>query len=90
MKKAESRSNFDGISRGILALFVFAIFCVSANITASYGTEPDFSGTDETRKIIKQSRKLTRAGLLDDAEKMLRRVVETDSRSTSAKVELAF
>ncbi|MBK6749272.1 MAG: aspartyl protease family protein [Pyrinomonadaceae bacterium] len=90
MKKAESRSNFDGISRGILALFVFAIFCVSANITASYGTEPDFSGTDETRKIIKQSRKLTRAGLLDDAEKMLRRAIETDSRSTSAKVELAF
>lgn len=90
MKHSENDRYFGRSKSGIFAVFIFTILCAITSASTSFALEPQTGGADETRKSIKQAGKLARAGLLNDAEAMLRRVIENDKRSSAAKVELAF
>lgn len=45
---------------------------------------------ESVKQLIKQAEKLTRKGNLEEAEKILRRVVEQNPKESKAKVKLAF
>jgi thioredoxin-like negative regulator of GroEL/predicted aspartyl protease len=51
---------------------------------------PDVQGGEDVAKIIKQAEKLTRKGSLPEAEKLLRHVLELDTKNNTAKVDLAY
>ncbi len=90
MKHSEKRTMVERLCHVMIAGF-FAITVLGAFASIpSYAVEPQTSGNEELRKMIKQAVKLTRAGLFDQSETILRRAVELDPKSTSAKLELAF
>jgi len=90
MKKSKSGTYFDRIKNGIFAVFVFSTLFASSAIGAVVSSEPQTTATDDARKIIKQAGKLTRAGLFDRSEEMLRQFIASNPQNTAAKVELAF
>lgn len=90
MIHSENGRYFGRLKSGIFAVFIFTTILIMAQAMSSYAVEPQTVGADETRKVIKQAVKLTRAGLLGDAEAMLRRLIENDKQSSAAKVELAY
>jgi len=69
--------------------FLLAMISATASLltlaTAAQSTKPE-----DTRKLIKQAAKLTRAGTFAASEALLRRAVEIDPRRSDAKVELAY
>ena len=68
-------------------LFVLILFLSSfASVFAA--TAP--SDSDEIKKLIKDANRLTRAGLVTDAEAILRRAVALDDKRTDAKIELSY
>lgn len=72
---------------GAVLLAFSTVFILPSFATAS-PLQPDTQ--DEIRKLVKQASKLTRKRLHDEAEVILRRAVEMDSRRSEARVELAF
>jgi tetratricopeptide (TPR) repeat protein/predicted aspartyl protease len=84
--------SFAGLARtglGIRRVFALA-FIVASLGTAIAAAETRTDGGDEVRRLIKQARRLTRGELLVDAEKLLRRAVDLDTKRSESKVALAF
>lgn len=67
----------------LLALILISSFAAFAAVSPS-------GKSDEVKKLIKQAVKLTRNGSLTEAETVLRRAVEMDSKRSDTKVELAY
>ncbi len=68
----------------------YALFLILTASFGSFAATPQTSRTPEPKKLIKQAAKLTRAGLLIDAENLLRLAVAADDKRSDSKVELAF
>ncbi len=90
MKQSKNGTCFGRIRYGIFAVFIFTTLFASSGVAAALVSEPQTATVDEARKIIKQAGKLTRAGLFDKSEEMLRQFIASSPKSTAAKVELAF
>lgn len=69
------------------AVLAFLLLLTSSTLAAQpYETDTK----DDIRKLVKEAVKLTRAGLLPDAEAKLRKAVSLDDKRTDVKVELAY
>lgn len=90
MRCSEYRRSSDIVFRRLIACFVAALIFVSFGTISSFGFEIEQQAAIDTRKVVKEAVKLTRAGLFEQAETMLRNVLQTDPHSTAAKLELAF
>lgn len=66
----------------ILLLLTFAVSTVFASDDVQQANE-------DSRKLVKQAKKLTRSGNLPEAEKILRRALEINPGSSDAKLNLA-
>ncbi|MFM9905572.1 MAG: aspartyl protease family protein [Pyrinomonadaceae bacterium] len=58
--------------------------------TTFYAASTFVDKPDEVKKLINEASKLTRAGLLPEAEATLRKAIEINTRRSDAKVELAY
>ncbi|HMT07990.1 MAG TPA: aspartyl protease family protein [Pyrinomonadaceae bacterium] len=70
----------------IVSLFAIAIIAIGANAAAAQTTQD----SNEIKRTIKEARKLTRASLNVEAEKLLRDASALNPDTSSLKVELAF
>ncbi|MEP6789239.1 MAG: aspartyl protease family protein, partial [Acidobacteriota bacterium] len=66
-----------------LALILLTTFAARAEL-------PRSADTDDVKKLLKQATKLRRSGAFDQAETVLRRVLEMDPKRSEATVELAY
>src|SRR5437764_13305093 len=69
------------------ACVVLLFIAVLASVPFVFGNDP--ANADDIRQMIKQAAKLTRAGSLAEAEKLLRQAVRLDPLRSDAKLELA-
>lgn len=66
----------------------FTIILITSTAAMAWSSSPN--GTDEIKKLIKEATKLSRAGLLVQAEAVLQRAIDLDTKRSEAKVELAY
>ncbi len=90
MKYSGFCAGFIRPSLGLKRVFGVFLFITSLIGAGLFAAESQTNRSDEVRRMIKQARKLTRAGSIPGAEVILRRAVELDSGRSDAKVELAF
>lgn len=90
MKHRANNKYFGIIRDRLFAVFIITVVLTSAAAANSLAAETDGSGSDESRKIIKQAVKLVRAGVFREAEDLLRGVLAANPSSSAAKVELAY
>ncbi len=69
--------------------YLFVLILLLSSFTSVFATTAT-SDNDEIKKLIKDANRLTRAGLVTDAEAELRRAVALDDKRTDAKIELAY
>ena len=72
------------LKRGLLPVIILLLLTFTSTFVVA--SPPP----DEIKKLIKEAGKLTRAGLLPDAEAVLKRAVALDENRTDAKIEMAF
>lgn len=78
-------------SGGALILVILALIVLAFSPSLLFSSSPYLSSPpDEVKKLIRQAAKLTRAGLNDEAEVLLRKAVALDTSRSIAKVELAY
>ncbi|MEQ1921263.1 MAG: aspartyl protease family protein [Pyrinomonadaceae bacterium] len=70
-----------------VAVLAFFVILTSSSL-AAHPVETDTK--DDIKRLIKEAAKLTRAGLLPEAEAKLLKAVGLDEKRTDAKVELAY
>ncbi len=80
---------FRNLLNGANCAAVTALLLILIASPAEFASIPQPEPTVEPKKLIKEALKLTRSGLLPDAEALLRLAVAADTRSDS-KIELAF
>ncbi|MBL8182859.1 MAG: tetratricopeptide repeat protein [Blastocatellia bacterium] len=78
-----NRSKLTVQHAAMLAIVMLA--CLSAAVNAQATKD-----SNEVRRIVKESTKLTRAGVNDQAEKLLRDAIVTHPGASSLRLELAF
>lgn len=71
----------------ILILFLL-LFSLSANILA--GDDVQSINPEDTKKLLKQAKKLHRKGENREAEKILRQIIARHPQNTQAKLDLAY
>ncbi len=74
-----------GLKKAAVLLILSAVLSISPVLVFASDTKGD-----DVPDLIKKAAKLTRKGLLADAETLLRKAVELDPNRSDAKVELAF
>jgi tetratricopeptide (TPR) repeat protein len=70
-----------------VAVLTFLVISTSSTLSASAAATDT---KDDVKKLIKDAAKLTRAGLMPEAEEKLRKAVALDTNRTDTKVELAY
>ncbi|MBP7415684.1 MAG: aspartyl protease family protein [Pyrinomonadaceae bacterium] len=70
-----------------VVVLTFLLISASSTLTAS-AAETDTK--DDVKKLIKEAAKLTRAGLMPEAEEKLRKALAIDANRNDTKVELAY
>ena len=85
-------SNFANVQKRVtrskwVAVLTFLVILTSSGL-AAHAFETDTK--EDIKKLIKEAGKLTRAGLLPEAEVKLRKAASLDENRTEAKVELAY
>ncbi len=69
---------------------LLAVVLLLISSLGTFGFQSQTTQAAEPKKLIKEAQKLTRAGLLTEAETILRRAVAIDGMRSDSKVELAF
>lgn len=76
------------LTGNLMRLLPMALLCLTMLAPTFVSGSP--SPPDEVKKLIKQATKLSRAGLNEEAEVILRKAVDLDPNRSIAKVELAY
>lgn len=70
-------------------LFFILLICLTLFPAAAFA-EDDVQLADEARRQIKQAKKLSHKGDFNEAEKILRSVIQTNPQQSAAKLDLAY
>ncbi len=78
------------LNRRLIVLFLICLPPVCSGSIVFAGEDIQQTGASDTRRLLKQAKKLTDKGEFVEAEKILRRVIEANPQESKAKLNLAY